>query len=77
MTSEKSQGPIKRSITISGHRTSISLEPAFWQELQALAARRNLPLARLVAGIDEARGATNLSSALRLEILRAIRSNEI
>jgi predicted DNA-binding ribbon-helix-helix protein len=70
-------GPIKRSVTIAGHRTSLSLEPEFWDALNQLAAARNLSLAGLVAAIDEARGQTNLSSALRVEILRAIRAGKI
>jgi predicted DNA-binding ribbon-helix-helix protein len=65
------QGPVKRSITIAGHRTSISLEPQFWSALGALAQARGLSLAALVTGIDEARGRTNLSSALRVEVLRS------
>jgi predicted DNA-binding ribbon-helix-helix protein len=77
MKHETSQGPVKRSMTIAGHRTSISLEPEFWQNLNALAHARNMPLAMLVSQIDEARGSTNLSSALRVEILRAAKSTEI
>ena len=64
----------KRSITIDGHRTSISLEEAFWQELAALAQARQLSLNALVSEIDHARGAPgNLSSALRLYVLEALR----
>jgi predicted DNA-binding ribbon-helix-helix protein len=60
----------KRSITIRGHRTSFSLEDAFLAELEAIAARRSVPLAALVAEIDAARPrSTNLSSALRLYVL--------
>ena len=70
-------GPVKRSVTIAGHRTSLSLEPEFWDALNQLAAARKLSLAGLVAAIDEARGQTNLSSALRVEILRATRNGEI
>ncbi len=62
-------GPVKRSITIAGHQTSISLEPLFWQALEAAAAVRALPLSALVAQIDALRiGAAdppNLASALR------------
>ena len=62
-------GPIKRSITIAGHQTSISLEPIFWAALEAEAVARSLPLSALVAAIDHARiGADdppNLASALR------------
>ncbi|MGB3417129.1 MAG: ribbon-helix-helix domain-containing protein [Mesorhizobium sp.] len=60
----------KRSVTIRGHRTSYSLEKPFYDDLVAIAASRNMPLAALVASIDEARPAgANLSSALRLYVL--------
>lgn len=60
----------KRSITIHGHRTSVSLEDAFWQALQRIADQRAMPLARLIAEIDTARAPQdNLSSALRLHVL--------
>ncbi len=62
-------GPVKRSITIAGHPTSISLEPIFWAALEATAAEAALPLSALVAAIDHARiGAEdppNLASAIR------------
>ena len=61
---------VKRSITIRGHRTSISIEDAFWTRLQAIAAARETALAALVALIDTARvPGTNLSSAIRLFVL--------
>jgi len=67
----------KRSVTIDGHRTSISLEDAFWSELSALARARGLSLNALVAEIDHARsagpGSPNLSSALRLHVLDELR----
>ena len=64
----------KRSITIDGHRTSLSLEDPFWKELGALARARGLSLAALVAEIDHARGGSgNLSSALRLHVLDALK----
>jgi predicted DNA-binding ribbon-helix-helix protein len=65
----------KRSITIDGHRTSVSLEDAFWQELSSLASARRLSLNALVTEIDQARGGRggNLSSALRLYVLDALR----
>ena len=66
----------KRSVTIDGHRTSISLEDAFWAELSEIARARSLSLNALVAEIDHARGTpqasktgSNLSSALRLYVL--------
>jgi predicted DNA-binding ribbon-helix-helix protein len=62
-------GPVKRSVTIAGHQTSISLEPVFWQALEAAAAERTLPLSALVAEIDALRiladDPPNLASALR------------
>ncbi len=64
----------KRSITIDGHPTSIALEDAFWDELSALAKARKLSLSALVAEIDKARGGPgNLSSALRLHVLAALK----
>jgi predicted DNA-binding ribbon-helix-helix protein len=62
-------GPVKRSITIAGHQTSISLEPVFWQALETAAVRLALPLSALVAEIDAIRivadDPPNLASALR------------
>lgn len=61
---------VKRSLSIRGHRTSISLEDAFWTLLREMAESRSLPLARLVADIDTARAPEqNLSSSLRLAVL--------
>jgi predicted DNA-binding ribbon-helix-helix protein len=60
----------KRSLTIAGHRTSIALEPEFWDSLEALAARRGLRLTALIEEIDRAREGPNLSSALRVAVLR-------
>ena len=74
---EPSPGPAKRSVTIAGHRTSLSLEPEFWEALNRLAAVRDMSLAALVTAIDEARGRTNLSSALRVAVLNATRTGEI
>ena len=63
-------GPIKRSVTIAGHETSISLEPLFWQGLSEAAAALGLPLNALIARIDaeriEAANPPNLASALRV-----------
>jgi predicted DNA-binding ribbon-helix-helix protein len=64
----------KRSIAIRGHRTSFSLEQAFLDELQAIAAERGIALAALVAEIDEERPRqANLSSALRLYVLKWVK----
>ncbi|MCH8685663.1 ribbon-helix-helix domain-containing protein [Pedomonas mirosovicensis] len=62
---------LKRSVTIAGHRTSLSLEPEFWALLQAAASEEGLPLAQLVARIDEER-TTNLSSAIRVWLLNRL-----
>lgn len=62
-------GPLKRSVKVSGHRTSLSLEPQFWDALQAIARRRKLPLSALVDEIDRRRGDVNLSSAVRVYVL--------
>ena len=60
----------KHSATLHGHRTSFSLEEPFWQELKSIAESRDIPLARLIAEIDDAREAeSNLSSALRVYVL--------
>jgi predicted DNA-binding ribbon-helix-helix protein len=59
----------KRSVTLAGHPTSVSLEDEFWVELKRIAAEAGLPLAALVARIDSSRGSANLSSALRLAVL--------
>jgi predicted DNA-binding ribbon-helix-helix protein len=61
--------PVKRSFAIRGHRTSISLESAFWDALREAAAREGISLAALVARIDEGRGSAGLSSAVRIWIL--------
>ena len=62
----------KRSMTIAGHRTSVALEPEFWTAIEALATRRGLSLAALVAEIDGARAPDrNLASALRVAVLTA------
>ena len=56
----------KRSLSIAGHRTSVSLEDPFWEGLKRIAARDGKTLATLIAEIDSRRGDNNLSSALRL-----------
>ena len=60
---------VKRSLTIAGHRTSVSLEEAFWQRLKALAAARRRSLGAMIAEIDAARDGANLSSAIRVFLL--------
>ncbi len=60
----------KRSLTIAGHRTSVSLEEPFWTALAEIAAARRMSVAALVASIDRGRAArTNLSAAIRVFVL--------
>jgi predicted DNA-binding ribbon-helix-helix protein len=61
--------PVKRSFTIAGHKTSVSLESAFWIALREAAAREGVTLAGLVQRIDSTRGSAGLSSALRVWLL--------
>ncbi len=72
-------GPVKRSVTIAGHPTSISLEPVFWSALEAQAAAHVLPLSALIADIDALRilaeDPPNLASALRSWLLAAQSEN--
>ena len=65
---------VKRSIVIAGHKTSVSLEDAFWRGLKEIAAARNVTLSDLVATIDGGRRQGNLSSAIRLFVLDFYRS---
>ncbi|HLH94011.1 MAG TPA: ribbon-helix-helix domain-containing protein [Xanthobacteraceae bacterium] len=60
---------VKRSIVIAGHKTSVSLEDAFWKGLKEIASGRHATLSELVASIDADRQQGNLSSALRLFVL--------
>lgn len=68
------QRVVKRSLEIAGHRTSVSLEDVFWQELRAIAAARAQSVASLVAEVDATRGEANLSSALRVFVLETVRA---
>ena len=60
---------VKRSIVVAGHKTSVSLEDAFWNELKEIVRERHMTLSELVAEIDAGRQLGNLSSALRLFVL--------
>jgi predicted DNA-binding ribbon-helix-helix protein len=60
---------VKRSIVIAGHKTSVSLEDAFWQGLKEIAAVQDMTLSEMVASIDGGRNGGNLSSAIRLFVL--------
>lgn len=66
---------VKRSIVIGGHKTSVSLEEAFWTDLKEIARVRHATLSKLVADIDQARQQNNLSSAIRLFILAYVREH--
>jgi predicted DNA-binding ribbon-helix-helix protein len=65
---------VKRSIVIAGHKTSISVEDAFWTALKDIAASRGSTVAELVAAIDSGRRHGNLSSAVRLFVLDHFRA---
>lgn len=65
---------VKRSIVVAGHKTSVSLEEAFWNGMKEISAARNLTLSDLVGEIDTNRQQGNLSSAIRLFVLDYFRS---
>ncbi|CFX63839.1 Arylsulfate sulfotransferase-related protein (modular protein) [Candidatus Filomicrobium marinum] len=65
--------PKKRSFSIKGHRTSLSLEEPFWAALKEIAASDDRSLADMVGSIDAQRGDTGLSSAVRLYVLERYR----
>ena len=67
---------IKRSIVIDGHKTSVSLEDAFWDDLKKIAHDRQVTLSELVTKIDLTRDQGNLSSAIRLFVLQRIRNED-
>ena len=67
---------IKRSIVINGHKTSVSLEDAFWTDLKKIAQDRQVTLSELVTKIDGAREQSNLSSAIRLFVLCQFRNED-
>jgi predicted DNA-binding ribbon-helix-helix protein len=60
---------VKRSIVVAGHKTSITLEDAFWNGLKEIASGRNITLSDLVTAVDSQRRQGNLSSAIRLFVL--------
>ena len=64
----------KRSVVISGHRTSVSLEAAFWKDLRKIAHGQRVSLSELLTKIDETREQGNLCSAIRLFVLNHIRN---
>lgn len=67
--------PVKRSLTLRGHRTSVSLEDEFWQAFRRIAAAKGRPINELAAEIDASRGTgTGLASAIRLYVLSELQS---
>jgi predicted DNA-binding ribbon-helix-helix protein len=60
---------VKRSVVIAGHKTSVSLEDAFWKGLKEIAATRQITLSEILGAIDTGRAQGNLSSAIRLFVL--------
>ena len=69
--------PRKRSVTLQGHRTSVSLEDTFWEALQASAEARGLSVNALVAEIDAARGVSaGLASAIRVYLFDEVRRRD-
>ena len=65
---------LKRSVSITGHRTSISLEEPFWEGLREIAEREKRSVQSLIGHIDAERGEQNLSSAIRVFVLNDLRS---
>ncbi len=65
---------VKRSIVIGGHKTSVSLEDAFWQGLKEISHVQHMTLSNMVGNIDRARQQSNLSSAIRLFVLDRVRA---
>jgi predicted DNA-binding ribbon-helix-helix protein len=64
---------VKRSVVIGGHKTSVSVEEAFWKALKEIAVVQSVSLSELVTGIDSRREHGNLSSAIRLFVLNVYR----
>jgi predicted DNA-binding ribbon-helix-helix protein len=71
MSAPASGRPVKHSLTLHGHRTSVSLEEAFWSAFRRLAGTEGKGLNALAAEIDDARGDIGLASAIRLAVLEA------
>jgi predicted DNA-binding ribbon-helix-helix protein len=67
--------PVKHSLTLHGHRTSVSLEEEFWRAFRAIAAEKDQPINALAAEIDATRGTeTGLASAIRVYVLNHYRN---
>lgn len=73
----KEYAVVKRSVVVGGHKTSVSLEDAFWTSLKDIAMRRGLPLSSQIDAIDRNRKTGNLSSAIRLFVLDHFRTRAI
>jgi predicted DNA-binding ribbon-helix-helix protein len=66
---------VKRSIVIGGHKTSVSLEDAFWRGLKEIAHAQHVTLSKMASDIDKGRSQSNLSSAIRLFVLDRLRNS--
>ncbi|MGN6308230.1 MAG: ribbon-helix-helix domain-containing protein [Xanthobacteraceae bacterium] len=77
VTCELKYAVVKRSVMVGGHKTSVSLEDAFWESLKDIAARRGVSLSAQLAGIDTDRDTRNMSSAIRLFVLDYFRTRAV
>lgn len=77
MTAPASGRPVKRSLTLHGHRTSVSLEDAFWLAFRDIATAQGKTINMLAAEIDDARADIGLASAIRVYVLQAIKADQI
>jgi len=68
---------VKRSVVVAGHKTSVSLEEAFWTGMKEISAARGVTLSELVGEIDTVRQQGNLSSAIRLFVLDHFRGRAV
>lgn len=75
--SVKEYAVVKRSVVVGGHKTSVSLEDAFWTSLKDIATRRGITLSHQIDTIDRSRKTSNLSSAIRLFVLDHFRTRAI
>lgn len=66
--------PVKHSLTLRGHRTSVSLEPEFWDAFRKIATDRDQTLNGLAIEIDEARGDVGLASEIRVFVLKSLQT---
>ena len=74
MTATFDGRPVKHSLTLRGHRTSVSLEDAFWQAFRRIAAERGQAINDLAAEIDAQRGDIGLASAIRVFVLKTVQA---